>query len=156
GAEPDLRPRVPAAVLESLAGLVPPVLPPVLRHERALDGAVRVPDEHDEHVLEADEPRLVGGNVHVLRRPRLVRAGRGESRPEADDLEEIEARPVRPGHGEDRAPVALQRREPGLAETSPRLARPGRELDGGSGRRPAARRGGVAVTERPREGELTG
>src|SRR5262249_5698006 len=97
GRQPLLRPRLVPAVCEELAVLVAPVLAPVLGDERALDRAVGVSQEHHEEVLELDASRLVADDVDVLRAPRLVGAVWGETRPEADDLQEVEARAERAG-----------------------------------------------------------
>src|SRR6185503_21094039 len=117
-----------------------------------LHPAVGPVQKHDEEMLQADPARLVADDVDVLRSPRLIRAIGDEVAPEADHLEEVEARAKGPGHGEDGAPVALESREPRLPQRPPRGARLARQLDRRTLRRAAARRDGVALAKRPREG----
>ena len=134
--------------------LVPPVLPPVLLHERALHVAVAVRDEHDHQMLQANERAAVLDDVDVLGPPRLIRPRRRESRRETDGLEKVEARAVAAGHREYRAPIALELRERRLLHGAPRGARLRRERQRRTARRAAARPQRVAFLERPAEREL--
>src|SRR5262249_31699478 len=103
----------------------------------------------------ADEARLVVRDVDVLGRPRLVRTIRHEAGTKSGNLEEIEARAERAGHGENRATVTLARAEAWLIEGVPHLARLTCELDRSAMAGTAARCDGVTVTKLPRERELS-
>src|SRR5262245_32717706 len=99
-------------------------------------------------MLQADDAWLVTRDRDPLRTPRLVGTVGHEARPEADGLQEVEARAERAGHGEDRASVALECGKPGVLQRLPRRPGMGSERHRCAGRRAAARRDARAVAKR--------
>src|SRR4030095_12370238 len=114
-----LRPGEAPAVDEEVAVLVAPVLSPMLDDEGPLHLPVIRLHEHTDEVLQRDVARLFVDDVHVLGPPALVRAIGGEAGAVSDRLDEIEARAKGPGHGQDRAAIALERSDAPLLQALP-------------------------------------
>src|SRR5204862_6552599 len=74
---------------------------------------------------------------------------------EAHHFEEVQRDAVRPGHGEDRPPVALERAQPLLAQLAPRFAGLLLERHRRAARRAAARLE-LRLLQRPGEDVLLG
>jgi len=81
-------------------------------------------------VLEGDEVGTLLGDEHIFGGPALVGRILLERRVEAHHFQEVEAHAVRSGHGEDRAPVALERREARLTQPRPGCVGAGSSVTG--------------------------
>ena len=87
--------------------LIAPVLAPVFDHHGSGDRAVVQREVHHDNVLQADQIRPIGDQVHALGAPALVGAARGVSRGEPHGFNKIEAGAVIASHGQNRPAIAL-------------------------------------------------
>ena len=145
-------PGVVADIFQYCGFFILPVLAPVFHHHRPRKALVL--EVHDHNVLQADKVAPVFHHIDIFGAPGLVGRMRAETGRVAGHFDEVEAGAVRPGHGQDGAPVSFKVADAGRLEAQPARVRLGVQGSPGSAGGPAARPHAAVFNKRPAKGGL--